>query len=73
MSTTQTVTYDRHALAREMKRRKIGPRKLAPKADMSAQSISYLARGMTEPKASTLARLATALGIDVRAFFVTRN
>lgn len=53
------------AVRRERKRKGLGLRALAPRARLSAQSLSYIERGMVDPKTSTLVKLAAALGVDV--------
>lgn len=43
---------------------------LAKQARMERQTVSYLERGVTTPRADTLAKLATALGVSIVEFFV---
>ncbi len=68
-----TTRYDRLSVGREMARQGIGPRELAPKAKLSPQAVSYIARGMVDPRASTLAQLASALGVSIRRFFIAEQ
>lgn len=63
------LMYDPTALRRVRRARGIEVGELALTAGLSRQAISYLERGMTEPKARTLALLARALGVEIGAFF----
>jgi transcriptional regulator with XRE-family HTH domain len=50
-------------------RRNLTQRSLAEASDLSRNTLSLLERGQTSPTVSTLKRLATALGVDINAFF----
>jgi transcriptional regulator with XRE-family HTH domain len=61
--------YDHQAVKRLRADRGLGVEELARSARLSANSIYLYERGHSEPKASTLARLARALGVSIEAFF----
>lgn len=60
--------YDERAVKRLRTERGLDVPTLAKQARVSKNSIYLYERG-NEPKASTLARLARALGVSVEAFF----
>ena len=66
------MRYNRRALKRLMVERGIDARVLATRTGLTHQGIYTLARGMAEPKASTLGRLASALEVPVEAFFTRK-
>jgi transcriptional regulator with XRE-family HTH domain len=68
-----TLVYDPKAIRRVRVERGLAQEEIARLARVSRQALGYLERGMTEPRARTLARLATALQVEVGAFFRTRN
>ena len=61
--------YDKRALRRLMVARGLDDARLSKQAGLTRQTISYLARGVTEPKASTLAKIANVLEVEVGVFF----
>jgi transcriptional regulator with XRE-family HTH domain len=63
------ISYDRHALRRLRTARGLDITTLASLGRFSKQGISLLDRGLTEPRASTLARLANVLGAVPADFF----
>jgi transcriptional regulator with XRE-family HTH domain len=65
-----TVAYDPEAVRRLRLQSGMEITALAQRAGLSRQGLSYLERGLIEPRVKTLARLATALGAPVEAFFV---
>lgn len=67
------LRYDRRALKRLRAERQITLEALARSMRMTHPALSYIERGMTEPKASTLAKLASALDVPVDAFFVRKD
>jgi transcriptional regulator with XRE-family HTH domain len=66
------LTYDRYALKRLMTEHGFDPTTLSAQAGVARPTVIYLARGMTEPKATTLAKLANALHVEVGVFFKRR-
>jgi len=62
------IRYDPRALRRFRKQRAYGLEDLARRARLSPRGLVYLERGR-EPRAGTLARLASALEVSVAAFF----
>jgi transcriptional regulator with XRE-family HTH domain len=50
-------------------RRNLTQRSLAEASGLSRNTLSLLERGQTSPTVSTLKRIATALGVDINAFF----
>lgn len=50
-------------------RRNLSQRALAEASGLSRNTLSLLERGQTSPTVSTLKRIATALGVDLNAFF----
>ena len=60
--------YDPEAVKRLRMDRGLGVKELARSARLSPNSIYLYERG-AEPKASTLAQLARALGVSIEAFF----
>jgi transcriptional regulator with XRE-family HTH domain len=67
----KTIRYDKHALRRLRTARGMDMTTLASRARFSKQAVSMLDRGVVEPKASTLARLAAALDVTPGDFFLT--
>jgi transcriptional regulator with XRE-family HTH domain len=65
--------YNRRALGSLMREQGLTAAELAPRVKLSRQGLTYLAKGFQEPGVSTLARLATVLGVDVRVFFTTSS
>lgn len=63
--------YDRRALRRLLKDQDLDA--LAAETRLNRRTLWYLQRGVTEPKASTLARLATALGVEPNAFYFRKD
>ena len=66
------LTYDRRALKRLMAERGLDPEQVSRLAGIARPTVSYLSRGVTVPKASTMAKLATALQVEVGVFFQRR-
>lgn len=64
------MKYNRKALKRLRRQRRIKVQELAERSDLAPGTVRYLDMGVTDPKASTLAKLATVLGCDIREFFV---
>lgn len=65
--------YDRRALKRIIAARALDEVELARAAGLSDRTVYYIARGVTDPKASTLAKLASVLGVSVEDFFVRKD
>ena len=63
------VRYDPKALRRCRRKQAIGQGELAHRARLSLRGLGYLEHGLHEPRAGTLARLASALGVSIDAFF----
>ena len=63
------MRYDSEALRRIRTRRKLGREEVAKKAGISAQNLSYIERGLTQPRVDTLAKLATVLRVSPAQFF----
>lgn len=61
--------YDRRALRRLRVARGLALTDLALRAKTSKANLSMIDRGFQEPRASTLARIATALDAPVQDFF----
>jgi transcriptional regulator with XRE-family HTH domain len=71
--TRMNLRYDRYAVGREMRRQGLRAQDLARRARASRQHVSFIVRGMVDPRASSLARLASALGVGIESFFITRE
>lgn len=67
------IHYDRRAIKRFMVARDLDRKELAQRARLAVNTIHYLCLGVTEPKASTLARIATVLEMPIEAFFVAKD
>lgn len=67
------VRYDRKALRRLRSQRGLDVTRLALAAKMSKQNVSLLDLGHAEPRATTLAKLASALDVPIGAFFVEQG
>lgn len=65
------VRYNRRALKRLLGERGLRPDAVARQARLSRQTVYYIVLGATVPKADTLAKIATALGVGVDSFFQT--
>lgn len=66
------MPYDKDALKRLMEERGFSVEGLANRAGLTRQAIYLLIRGVQEPKAGTLGKLAHALGVSVDAFYHKR-
>lgn len=64
------MKYDKRALRRLRTEKGLTRDEVARLAKLGSRTIYYLDKGMTSPRADTLARLATGLGVSVTAFFV---
>lgn len=67
------MKYDRRALRALRSKSGLTRDELANRARLSERTLYFLERGVTEPKASTLAKLAQALGVSVEAFFERKD
>lgn len=67
---TRRLRYDRGALRRFRKVRGLDLTSVAKRARMTKSNVCMLDRGYTEPRATTLAKLAFALNVAVGDFFV---
>jgi transcriptional regulator with XRE-family HTH domain len=54
-----------HILRREREKRRLSMNRVAERAGLSQQMVSYVERGMRNPTLETLLRMAAAIGIDV--------
>lgn len=61
--------YDKRSIQRLREERGLTREQVAKVAKINARTLSYLERGMTEPRAATLARLAHALSVTPTEFF----
>jgi transcriptional regulator with XRE-family HTH domain len=68
-----SIKYDRRALRRIRLQRAITLQDLAVKAGMTPNAVGYIDRGVVDPKVSTIAKIATALEVDVREFFIVKE
>ena len=64
-----TVKFDRGAMKRLRRARAISLEELAERANLTRQGLHYIERGMVEPKVTTLAKIASTLGVRIEAFF----
>jgi transcriptional regulator with XRE-family HTH domain len=67
------MRYDNEALDRLMKQKRVKNRVLAELAGMHENNVRFIAHGWTEPRANTLAKLATALKVPVTEFFTKKD
>lgn len=63
------MKYDYRIVKRLMVQREMNARQLGARAGLTHQAIYLIIGGRTEPKASTLGKLAVALEVPVDAFF----
>lgn len=66
------VSYDKRALRRLLVAAGIDEMEIAERSGLKRQTVNYIARGMTVPRATTLAKIASALGVSVEAFFARK-
>jgi transcriptional regulator with XRE-family HTH domain len=66
------VIYEPGTLKALRRQRRLRVEDLAAKARVSPRQVHYIEHGSI-PKADTLAKLATALGVPVQAFFSGRR
>lgn len=64
------LTYDTRALQRLMDQRGLEDADLAQKAQLAAGTVRYVRRGVSDPRAKTLAKLCNALGVPPTKFFL---
>jgi transcriptional regulator with XRE-family HTH domain len=67
------MKYDPKALRRIRAAKGLTLDELAASARLTKAGVSYIERGMVHPKASTLAKLATALGVGIAEFFADNH
>ena len=65
------MRYNKRFLRQVMLERTLTVDDLARESGMTRQAIYSIAKGAAEPKASTIGKLARALGLDANAFFVS--
>ena len=65
-----STSYDKDALRRLREKRGLLLPELASLAGLAPNTVNYIERGVTAPRADTLAKLATALNVDVSKFFI---
>lgn len=63
------MDYDPTALRRMMKAQHLTEQQLADAAGLGPRTINYIVRGVTEPRAGTLGKLARALKVSPQAFY----
>jgi len=63
------IRYDKRAIRRLRMERGLAITELARRTRISKQALSLIDRGYGEPKVATLARVASALDVDIKAFF----
>ena len=63
------MRYNQWALKGLMAERGLDATKVAALTGLARPTISYIARGVTIPKADTLGKLARALGVSVVDFY----
>lgn len=66
------IQYDRKAMKRLMVARGLDYKEVANRARLAFGTVRYMELGVTEPKASTLAKIANVLGAEVQDFFVRK-
>lgn len=67
------IAYDRRAPKRLREERGLSVGQLAKSSRLTERTIHYIEKGFSDPKATTLAKLARALGVSVEAFFVRKD
>lgn len=65
----RNLIFDPSAVKRIREKRGLDQSELSQLARIARTNIGYLERGVTDPRASTLARLASVLGCSPAAFF----
>lgn len=63
------MRYDKFALRRLRKSKGIEVDELAHRAKVARGTVHYADRGVTIPRADTLAKFATALGVEIQDFY----
>lgn len=66
------MRYDQRAVRRLREERGLSVPKLAKKARITPRTLNYIEKGFSEPRATTLAKLAVALEVSVEAFFARK-
>ena len=67
------MKYDKRALRRIRTAKGLSRDQVAEVTGLALTTVMYIDRGITAPKAETLAALATALEVPVAAFFRDDN
>lgn len=67
-----STRYSRSAIRRLRKAKGAGPSHLAKAAKITPQGLRLLEQGKSEPRVSTLARIADSLGVPIASFFEER-
>jgi transcriptional regulator with XRE-family HTH domain len=65
--------YDRKAIRRLREERGLDLNAMIARSGLGARTLYYLDRGITVPRADTLARLAAALDVAVDSFYVDKQ
>lgn len=68
-----SIKYDRRAPKRLREERGVSIGDLARASRLTERTIAYIEKGYSDPKATTLAKLAHALGVSVEAFFLRKD
>lgn len=63
------IAYDRDAVRRLRERKNWTMMDLSSRAGITVRTLSYIERAYSDPRASTLAKIATALGVSVNSLF----
>lgn len=61
--------YDRRAFKRLRAERGLTLGEIARVSRLTERTVAYIEKGYSDPRASTLAKLAHALGVSIEAFF----
>lgn len=67
------IHYDRGAIRRLRTARGLSIDELSSAARITDRTLSYIEKGYSDPRASTLAKLARALGVSTEEFFVRKD
>lgn len=67
------LRYDRHAIRRLREARGIAILTLARAAGITDRTLAYIEKGYSDPKATTLAKIAGALDVTVDALFIRKD
>jgi transcriptional regulator with XRE-family HTH domain len=67
------LRYDKKAIKRIRLERGLSVVELAKAARITSRTLNYIEHGYSDPRATTMAKIATVLGVTVDAFYLRKD